>query len=251
MWAAGINSSTLNGRSWDTERWWLTCIKPLCKLMAKPGPKPRSPARRPVDPPPCSQLESVSKGIWLSFRRWLLPYGSQSVEMQPAASKDPPSRGLFHEHLYLTPGPNPRDPVSGLKNASTSQAFGGGGSEASPLLLFPSRSLELEPWKSHALQGGGRRMTAASRLFQRTLRWQEYFPVEINPIPFAFESGEHSWWKSRQHDIVWTLKAGLMLLWLVLPLAHTEDPVRVLERSGQSSFSQIPCAIHILKTVYV
>lgn len=174
-------------------------------------------------------------------------------EMQQVASRDPPNRDLFHEPFYLTPNPNPRDPISGLKNASTGHVlvmyWGEGVHNPGPLFLFPSRSLELEPWKSHALQGGGHPMTAASWLFQRTLRWQEYFPVEINTIPFAFESPEHSWWKSGQHDMVWTLKVRLMLLWLVLPLAHTEDPVRVLERSIQSSFSWRPCAIYILKAL--
>ena len=42
-----------------------------------------------------------------------------------------------------------------------------------------------------------------------------------------------------------------MLLWLVLPLAHTEGQVRLSERSGQHNFSQRPCAIHILKAVYI
>lgn len=146
----------------------------------------------------------------------------------------------------LTPTPTPEAQFYPWKMQASARLWGCS-TESGPLLLFPARSLELEPWKSHTFQGGGLPMTAASRLFQRTLRWQEYFPVEINPIPFVFESREHSWWKSRQHDIVWTLKAGLMLLWLVLPLAHTEDLVRALEKIGQSSFCQRPRAIQIWK----
>lgn len=32
-------------------------------------------------------------------------------------------------------------------------------------------------------------MTAASRLFQRMLRWQEYFPVEINHFSLHLSLG--------------------------------------------------------------
>lgn len=161
----------------------LTCLKPQYKLMTKPGHKPRSPTSQPARFSIQRNMllhQEMNSSCWKSVK-----------EMQPAASRDPPSRSLFHEPLFLIPSSNPRDPISGLKNASTSQAWGGIHNPGL-LLLSLSRSLELELWKSHALQGGGRPMTAASRLFQRTLRWQEYFPVEINPIPFAFESREHS-----------------------------------------------------------
>lgn len=63
--------------------------------------------------------------------------------MQPAASRDPPSRDLFHEPFYLAPNPNPnpRDPISGLKNASTGQAWGG-----VYIILVPSFSSPPDPW---------------------------------------------------------------------------------------------------------
>lgn len=57
--------------------------------------------------------------------------------------------------------------------------------ESGPLVLFPSRPLELEPWKSHVLQKGGHPMTAASRLFQRIWDGRNIFQLKSTQFPLC------------------------------------------------------------------
>lgn len=165
MWPAGISSYTLNGRSWGTERWWLTSKKPQCMLMGEQGSAPRSSAPKP-------DRVSVQGNVSLSEDDCFLLETHQLKKCNQLQAGIHPS-GAYSMNPSISPSnPTPETQFQAWKMQVLARlGVGGGGSKSGPHLLFPSRSLELEPWKSHTLQGGGRPMTAASRLFQRTLTW--------------------------------------------------------------------------------
>lgn len=170
---------------------------------------------------PPSQLEFLSKGICLSIRKWLLPVGTSELKKCSKLQVEIHPIGGCSMNLSTSP---PTSSTTTKFQAWKMHALSRLGAEVYRIwlpILLPLQIPGVWTLEKPHFTGRVPPMTAASRLFQRMLRWQEYFPVEIYPFLFASESWEHSWWKSRQHDIVWTLKARLILLWLVLPLAHT------------------------------
>lgn len=80
----------MSSTSWNAGKQWLPCIKPQCKLIAEPGPRPRSPAHL--------QLELLFKWMFLHQKM-------TSSCWKPVSQRNATSRTCSINLSPLTPAP--------------------------------------------------------------------------------------------------------------------------------------------------